>query len=328
MLRATFRQLQTFVLVAETGSFAAAAARLGVSPAAISDQVRALEKKFGCKLFDRRPGTVPMLNEKGAALLRKAPELLDTAEEVEELSSAPSPQRVRVGAGDYILEHLFLPNLARFQFAHPKTEIEFVRLTSSQEAVQATSAHKLDLAYVALYGPPREPAGELIGISRPLLFVSPKHPIAGNWTIGSQTKLPMIMPLAGSFLERMVMQILADAGIAEFDVVTRAQHPDTIISLAMAGVGVGCLMREHAHNALKNNMLMSLGVTLPPLYRFAFRRLNALDLMHLREVDEFALTLLREDLMRADSQDFQSDQHGPRATDPPSAPPRRDEVAL
>ena len=312
MLRATFRQLQTFIIVAETGSFAAAATRLGVSPAAVSDQIRALETKFSCKLFSRRPGTNPLLNDKGAALLRKVPELLTTAEEVENLSAAPSPERATVGAGDYILEHLFLPKLARFQAAHPSIHIEFIRLTSSQEAMEAVSANRLDLAYVALYAGAAEARGELIGISRPLLFVSPAHPLSRGWTADSKRKLPMIMPLAGSFLERMIVQILADAGIYDFDVVTRAQHPDTIISLAAAGVGVGCLMREHAHNALTSGTLVSLNLTLPPLYRFAFRRENALEQAHLRELDAFALGIIRDDLLRANANGSSDDQNMPR----------------
>jgi DNA-binding transcriptional LysR family regulator len=314
MLRATFRQLQTFVFVAETGSFAAAAARLGVSPAAVSDQVRALERKFGCKLFDRRPGTVPVLNEKGSALLRKAPELLDAVNEMEGLSAEPPPQRVRVGAGDYVLEHLFLPGLSRFRSAHPTTQIEFVRLSSSQEAARATSANELDLAYSVSCTRSEASAAEFVGISRPVLFVGPNHESAGKWKIGSNTRLPMIMPPAGSPLERMIVHLLAAAGIIEFDVVTRAQHPDTIISLAMANVGAGCLMREHAHNALMSHMLIDLGVTLPPLYRFAFRRPNALEHPYLREVDEFALTILRKDLMRANPESFHSEgSHPPGA---------------
>ncbi len=136
MLRATFRQLQTFVLVAETGSFAGAADRLGVSPAAVSDQIRALERKIGYSLFDRRPGTVPLMNDRGSALLRKAPDLLNSAREVENLSATAMPHRVRVGAGDYILDHLLLPNLPKFQLAHPDIHIEFVRLRSRQEAVE------------------------------------------------------------------------------------------------------------------------------------------------------------------------------------------------
>ncbi|HKJ73005.1 MAG TPA: LysR family transcriptional regulator [Alphaproteobacteria bacterium] len=295
MLRATFRQLHTFVLVAETGSFAGAADRLGVSPAAVSDQVRALERKFGYHLFDRRPGTVPVLNEKGTALLRKAPELLDTAREVESLSATASPQRVKVGSGDYILEHLFLPNLARFQLAHPETHIEFVRLSSRQDALQATSSQRMDLAYLALYARPNEPSAEFIGESSAGLFVAPSHPVLRTWNPKSDEKLPMAMPLAGSFLERMVVQMLADAGINDFDVITRAQHPDTLVDLAVAGVGVVCVMREHADQALRENRLIDLGVQLAPFYRFAFRRPNALQIEHLRQFDEFALGLLRTD---------------------------------
>jgi DNA-binding transcriptional LysR family regulator len=293
MLQATFRQLHTFVLVAETGSFAAAADRLGVSPAAVSDQIRALERKFGHPLFDRRPGTVPLLNERGAVLLRKAPDLLESAREVERLSTTAAPQRVKVGTGDYILEHLFRPNLARFQQQHPETHIEFVRLSSREEAIQATRAQRMDLAYLSLYGRPSEPSAELIGLTNASLLASPNHPLANGWPPEHGLRLPMLMPLAGSLLERMIVQMLADAGINDFDVVTRAQHPDTLVDLAVAGVGVACAMREHASEALEKNLLVDLGVPLSPFYRFAFRRPNALDMEHLRQVDDFALSLLR-----------------------------------
>lgn len=294
MLRATFRQLETFVLVAETGSFAGAADRLGVSPAAVSDQVRALERKFGYRLFDRRPGTVPVLNERGNALLRKAPDLLDSANEVASLSVAISAQRVRVGAGDYILEHLLLPNLASFQLEHPETHIEFVRLQSSSEAVQAAHTQRIDLGYVALYSQPNDPMAEFIGTSKPVLLISPNHP-AANWRPGLGRMLPMIMPLSGTVLERVLVQILHDAGITEFDVVTRAQRADTMIELAIAGVGAVCLMREHARSAVSSRRLVEIDAPLPPLYRCALRRSHALDVSYLRQVDEFALSLLRSD---------------------------------
>ncbi len=293
MLRATFRQLQTFVLVAETGSFAGAADRLGVSPAAVSDQVRALERKFGYSLFDRRPGTVPVLNDRGTALLRKTPDLLESAREVESLSAMAAPQRVKVGAGDYILEHLFLPNLARFQKVHPETHIEFVRLATRRDAIQGTNARRMDLAYLALYDHPDEPNAELLSLSQASLLVSPDHPIARSWTPESGEKLPMLMPLAGSVLERIVLQLLADAGITNFEVVTRAQHPDTLVDLAVAGVGVACAMREHADDPLKRDRLIDLGIPLPPFYRFAFRRTNALEAEPIKQFDDFALSLLK-----------------------------------
>ncbi|WP_349508010.1 LysR family transcriptional regulator [Ensifer sesbaniae] len=45
--------LRTFALVADLGSFSAAAERLGLTQPAISLQVRALEKQLGVRLVER-----------------------------------------------------------------------------------------------------------------------------------------------------------------------------------------------------------------------------------------------------------------------------------
>ncbi len=296
MSRMTLKQLETFTLVAEMGSFSAAADRLGISPAAVSDQIRALEKKFGYTLFDRRPGTVPVLNESGRALLMKAPDLLNAASEVELLSDRPSAQRIRVGAGDYVLEYLLLPNLAHFQLQHPETHIEFIRLASSQEAQRATSAQRMDLAYIINYTRPGEPAvAELINTSSPRLYASPDHPIVRQVRDHEPAPLPMLLPLSGTVLERTIIQLLEDANVGDFEVVTRSHHPNTLIQLASAGVGVACLMQEHAREALRRGLVVDLGFDLPALHRFAFRRPHALESEYVRQVDQFALSLVRND---------------------------------
>ncbi|MFA6153179.1 LysR substrate-binding domain-containing protein [Mesorhizobium sp.] len=59
--------LQTFSVVAETGSFTAAAAELHLSQSAISRQVQQLEHYFGCSLFERHTRKV-VLTERGMAL--------------------------------------------------------------------------------------------------------------------------------------------------------------------------------------------------------------------------------------------------------------------
>src|ERR1700741_144740 len=60
--------LQTFSVVAETGSFTAAAAELNLSQSAVSRQVQQLEDYFGGSLFERHTGRVP-LTERGMALV-------------------------------------------------------------------------------------------------------------------------------------------------------------------------------------------------------------------------------------------------------------------
>lgn len=66
-----FSGLTAFLAVAEAGGFTAAAARLGVSPAAVSQAVKTLEGRLGTPLFIRTTRRVG-LTEAGAALLARA----------------------------------------------------------------------------------------------------------------------------------------------------------------------------------------------------------------------------------------------------------------
>lgn len=60
--------LQTFSIVAETGSFTAAATELNLSQSAISRQIQQLEHYFGCSLFERHTRKV-VITEQGAAIM-------------------------------------------------------------------------------------------------------------------------------------------------------------------------------------------------------------------------------------------------------------------
>jgi DNA-binding transcriptional LysR family regulator len=69
--RVTLDQLRVLVAVAETGSFSAAARRLGRVQSAISQAVQALETGLGTPLFDRDT-KVPKLNDAGRVILTDA----------------------------------------------------------------------------------------------------------------------------------------------------------------------------------------------------------------------------------------------------------------
>jgi len=60
--------LQTFSVVAETGSFTQAASELNLSQSAISRQIQQLEHYFGCSLFQRHTRKV-VLTEQGEAIV-------------------------------------------------------------------------------------------------------------------------------------------------------------------------------------------------------------------------------------------------------------------
>ena len=52
--------LETFIAVAESGSFSKAAERLFMSPTAVMKQINSLEKHLDLRLFERRPSGIKL----------------------------------------------------------------------------------------------------------------------------------------------------------------------------------------------------------------------------------------------------------------------------
>lgn len=77
--RLTLDQMRVLAAVADTGSFSAAARKLGRVQSAISQSVQSLESALGMPLFDRT-GKVPKLNDAGRVILADARRLIDGAE--------------------------------------------------------------------------------------------------------------------------------------------------------------------------------------------------------------------------------------------------------
>jgi DNA-binding transcriptional LysR family regulator len=74
----TLDQMRILVAVAETGSFSAAARRLGRVQSAVSQAVNTLEQVLGVPLFDRA-GKTPILTPAGAIILKDALRLIEGA---------------------------------------------------------------------------------------------------------------------------------------------------------------------------------------------------------------------------------------------------------
>ncbi len=137
--------LQSFVLVAESGSMAEAARRQGVTPAAIAQQVRALERELGAPLVARAGRTV-MPTPAGHRLLERASELLTALGSLqswvrEDLVSG----ELRLGAINSAL-HTKLPKiLGHLARAYPDVTV-FIRSGLSQELIKAVRQDQIDAA--------------------------------------------------------------------------------------------------------------------------------------------------------------------------------------
>jgi DNA-binding transcriptional LysR family regulator len=141
----TLSGLRDFEATARTGSFAAAAAELGVTAGAVSQQVRALEERIGVRLFERGPRSL-LPTDAAKALLPTLTDAFDALETA--LARIPAHQARRsltVAMPAPFAMGWFLPQLADFRSRYRYIEL-MARCSSgllqpSLEGVDAAFSH-------------------------------------------------------------------------------------------------------------------------------------------------------------------------------------------
>jgi DNA-binding transcriptional LysR family regulator len=119
------RMMRVFVRVAQRSGFSAAAEDLGMSRAAVTKHVSAVESRLGVRLLDRTTRSVSM-TEAGRIYLERCLECLQSFEDSEAAVStlAAEPRGLLRVAGPYDFNRHLSTILARFMRAHPGIEID------------------------------------------------------------------------------------------------------------------------------------------------------------------------------------------------------------
>ena len=119
--RLTLDQLRVLVAVAETGSFSAAARRLGRVQSAISQTVQSLESALGITVFER-DGKTPRLNDAGRVMLEGARHLLrgvDTLRARAESIAADVEPELTLAIDSIFHNAVLMASLKALSAAHP-----------------------------------------------------------------------------------------------------------------------------------------------------------------------------------------------------------------
>jgi LysR family transcriptional regulator, regulator for bpeEF and oprC len=236
-----FRGVPVFLRVAEELSFRSAAARLGITPAAVSRTIQRLEKRLGVRLFERTTRTVRLTSEgvRYAARCREAVAQLAIGS-AELQASRSTPRGTLVVSASPILAGLVVQRLARFTQRHPLVRTD-LRLTDrlvrfAEDDVEVALrvggasdaslvAHRLastrwvtiaSPSYLARRGTPRDVAA--LDHHDCLRFVPPRG-TARAWTFhdadGTTVTRAVASTLDVDHGDLLVAAALAEAGIAQ-----------------------------------------------------------------------------------------------------------------
>ncbi|WP_454337731.1 LysR family transcriptional regulator [Streptomyces glaucescens] len=179
--------MQVLRAVVGTGSVTAAAARLGYTPSAVSQQIAALEKEAGTELLERvgrgvRPTAAGvLLTEHADAIARRVAEAETALADLLAGRTGRLSVRYFATAG----AALVAPAVARLRALHPGVQVE-LRLADTRDPLPDVREGRADLALVV--GRPQTAGQDGVRLLRllddPYLAVLPKgHPLAARRSV-------------------------------------------------------------------------------------------------------------------------------------------------
>jgi DNA-binding transcriptional LysR family regulator len=143
--------LQSFLLVVESGSMSEAARRLDLTPAAVAQQIRTLERELNAPLLARAGRTVQP-TEAGHLLVQRARNLLREVGDIKTLlNSDAAGGELVIGTINTAIHSLLPDILARFVKTHPGVKV-FLQSGTTATLYKAVQQGELDAA-VCLYPP-------------------------------------------------------------------------------------------------------------------------------------------------------------------------------
>jgi DNA-binding transcriptional LysR family regulator len=224
----------------DTGSFTAAAARLGQTPSGVSRTIARLEKQLGMTLIQRTTRRLH-LTEEGAWLLGRARSVLADLESTEVEAAARRSQPsglVRVNAATPALDHLLAPLVPAFLEAYPLVQLEL----ASGETVVDLIEERADLAIRIGQLPDSTLNARRLGASRVRVLAAPGY-LDKHGTPAAVKELARHRLLGFTEPASLNTWPLGHADGQGWTIApaVTASSGETVRHLALAGAGIACL---------------------------------------------------------------------------------------
>jgi DNA-binding transcriptional LysR family regulator len=184
LIGAELRHLAALAAIVDEGSFARAAARLGYTQSALSQQIRALERIVGMRLLERRSGRSPLgPTDAGALLLRHADRIVASLQAADADLAAlrqGTGGRLRVGTFQTVGTGLLPTLLARFAVEHPELELSLVEAVTTEALIELVETGGVDVSFIVLPAGAEPLATEPLMDDPWMLVLPADSPLAGR----------------------------------------------------------------------------------------------------------------------------------------------------
>ena len=234
--------LETFLAVADYGSFSKAAEVLHITQPAVTKRIQNLESRLNTRLFDR-VGKKVYLTDGGNLLMPRARRLITEMADTERLLrnlDARVDGALRLATSHHVGLHRLAPVLRTFSRAYPDVQLD-IRFEDSEAAHELVRRADTELAVVTL-----NPEGDAELTCTPIwddplcFVVAPDHPLLSRGdqrvTLEQLARHPVVLPGMATYTGRIVADLFRARKI-ELNPTLSTNFLETISMLV--GIGLG-----------------------------------------------------------------------------------------
>ncbi|HEX6293311.1 MAG TPA: LysR family transcriptional regulator [Herpetosiphonaceae bacterium] len=242
--------LQTFVAVAETGSFTAAATRLGFTQPAVSQHIKALESQVGEVRLFRRVGKTMRLTHAGEELLVHAREVVMLATRAEQHMLSLRGHitgRVGIGCAPSTGERILPALVAAFHDKHPGVRFAVDVGLSDQLLTWLGNGQ---VQAVLMDEHPRRRTFDVLELGdEPIVCISSRsHALLrqNDVLLADLRDYALILPQRGMALRRMLEDLFRRQGMAlgQLQVILETDSVVAAVQAAADGLGLAFVPRS------------------------------------------------------------------------------------
>jgi len=257
-------KLKTFVTVADLGSFSKASEILYITQPAVTQQIKALEKTIGAKLFQRQGGKMTLTSE-GKRIYEIAKILLGSYEGLmEEIAKIKKDLKdtLFLGLSATLSEYIVPSLVADFHKEFPSATVK-IFTGNSHDVEDGLLSGVLNVGIIE-----REPDSKFVSVpwleDEIIFFTYPNSPLAQEGEIEPERlyEVDLVMREMNSGTRKLVREALEKLGIVfeRLNIRIEANNSRTIMNIVKGGYGASFISKGLIHREIEAGMVVPIRI--------------------------------------------------------------------